>query len=547
MCGIVGIIGAQNWYNSDECMKHLLVVDTLRGPHSTGLFWVTNKDKCEYYKTLDNGATFAMSETFKQFVTWGKGTKFYCGHNRWATVGNVDKSNAHPFSHNGVTGVHNGTLRAYTGLDKPRTHKGAVSTAFGTDSETIFYTLGWTDDVKKVLGELTGAFALVWHDTEDNAVRMVRNSERPLHIMKIKGKNTLVYASEKDMALWAIARAKGEVESHTVLPAGELWRFDLGSTGEKMIKPYIQHVNLRTPPTKGYYGSASKKQSGGGVSYNSAVKNHTPSGSKTTQSGQKPSSTSNKEAQKSKDNIIQLPDSRGDASRRRSDVVGDFLAGVGLDKDADLYSTVTRVQHTGRTHLVYGRCEIGTEDFETRLYVPSEVSKSIIENASDFGGEAVSFGRDDNGKPFVILKQNCCWVVDDNWLPIFIRNADDLTVGGMEQLSGRTYWEERERVEEQARKRLQDSILEKHGLGGEDSELGESFDDDVPFDDDPGRVSDMIMGPNHSYVSKEEFKHLTKDGCILCHTPILEAEAELVEWEDSESPVCHHCQGGALQ
>lgn len=118
------------------------------------------------------------------------------GHNRYATMGAVNSSNAHPFEHGNITLMHNGTLDDWSLSSLRRKYSAPM---FDTDSETI----AWLFDnynPKDIVAELEGAYALTWWDDRDNSINFVNNGEREFHISIQQG--NAYWGSEKKMVEW---------------------------------------------------------------------------------------------------------------------------------------------------------------------------------------------------------------------------------------------------------------------------------------------------------------------------------------------------------
>lgn len=202
MCGLVGVASSARLDDkAKKVFKNLLWLDTIRGPHSTGVIAVSPSFKSNVVKRAYDGPTFTSLPVYEDAV--GKKVNIaLLGHNRWATVGAVNSDNAHPFQHGSVTLMHNGTLiRKELLKDAGR---------FETDSEAVAYnmSINGVDEVSKVTGQLYGAYALVWTDSRDNSVNFVRNTERPLYMYgcSIGGKGVLAWASEQYMLAMALER-----------------------------------------------------------------------------------------------------------------------------------------------------------------------------------------------------------------------------------------------------------------------------------------------------------------------------------------------------
>lgn len=168
-------------------------MDQIRGKDSVGI--ISEKPTAiEIEKSVIDPVSFLEHRRVVPLLT---GTRALVGHNRAATRGGVSINNAHPFHHDGVTLVHNGTL-----------FTNAVKTpSFTVDSESICYALSQVapEHARLVLEELDGAYALIWYDQRDNSWNFCRNDERPLHIMRSTTGNIIWLSSEAGILYAAVS------------------------------------------------------------------------------------------------------------------------------------------------------------------------------------------------------------------------------------------------------------------------------------------------------------------------------------------------------
>lgn len=204
MCGLVGF--ASNSFAPQpmkELFKQMLLVDTLRGHHATGVAAIdTINNSSQIYKRALPGPMFlADPQTEELLFAPRHNFDVYMGHNRWATAGaSGDDNNAHPFEHDHIIGCHNGTVRDRTLLEDNR--------EFVVDSDNVFYHLalnGLADTVRN----LDGAFCLTWYDKSDSSLNFIRNGERPLAFARLQS-GCIVWASEKEMLYWLVKRSKSQ-------------------------------------------------------------------------------------------------------------------------------------------------------------------------------------------------------------------------------------------------------------------------------------------------------------------------------------------------
>jgi len=199
MCGIVGYITLKddtNIHSKDKFFTEALFTDTLRGHDSTGIVTIEEEFRWHWQKQCVAAPKFISSKGFhdRELKTWCA-----VGHNRSATRGEVSTDNSHPFQHESIILVHNGTMRTTYSLE----HQ---DKKIEVDSELIAYNLSKTpvEDAHKVLSKLNGAYALVWLDERDQSVNFARNSERPFHIATTKDEDCLYFASDGSR-IWQIA------------------------------------------------------------------------------------------------------------------------------------------------------------------------------------------------------------------------------------------------------------------------------------------------------------------------------------------------------
>ena len=254
MCGIVGFItkplapGAGEWERTRAALrgrwfKQALLFDTVRGEHSTGVMG-RSEGNYVWYKNAVPGYEFVNDKEFlAEYIAQAATFDVMIGHNRAATVGDVNTDNAHPFEHGDVTLVHNGTLDDLGPMEFQQDN-------IEVDSSLIAYNLSMAspEDAGKVLSNLDGAYALVWMDQRDDSVNIVRNGRRPLHVATTHADDTLYLMSEGRMLDWTLDRLKINNRGIFGLAPHQWLKFRAGS-----MKPEVKEIAPFERPTPKYY------------------------------------------------------------------------------------------------------------------------------------------------------------------------------------------------------------------------------------------------------------------------------------------------------
>lgn len=254
-----------------ELFKALLYCDVFRGEHSTGVFSLfkpyNQQPSLKISKAAvpadifirDTGLWNNVSKLSYESNVSGKNPttvtvspKVMVGHNRHATSGQINDQNAHPFNHGKITMVHNGTLDDQSLLPD--------HLSFAVDSENIAYSLDKIG-VDETVQKLDGAYTLVWINTEEMTLNIIRNKERPFHLVETNGGDWFG-ASEEDMILWLINRKKYSptIKRHFECEPGVQYVFDI--TNGMKLKEERKHELPTFHKTYSYYG-------GYNTSYNS--------------------------------------------------------------------------------------------------------------------------------------------------------------------------------------------------------------------------------------------------------------------------------------
>jgi predicted glutamine amidotransferase len=266
MCGLVGVVGSI-YEPEKKAFEFMLKLDIKRGPHSTGVAQVDKDGRVFVIKDVGNTYDFLRANYDEYYDTTpmvaakapNRNLKLMLGHNRWATVGKVNKDNAHPFEAGNIVGAHNGTLPEFQRkrLDDYEYYE--------TDSEALMHNID-VHGLKDTIGKLSGgAWALTFYNRQNDTFNLLRNKERPLYFAWTKDKRTLFYASEP----WMIEVATDEfgidipkvellnTDSHVVIPFGK-WGVAYDEVTVEPVKGFT------TPPV------VTTSTNGGGTNYNAA-------------------------------------------------------------------------------------------------------------------------------------------------------------------------------------------------------------------------------------------------------------------------------------
>lgn len=245
MCGLVGVAGAIS-VKQEGVFKQLLQLDTIRGPHSTGILAV---DARASHCVLKKVGTPWDLEQYKGYEEIFRATlNVLMGHNRWATKGKINSTNAHPFEHGHIIGAHNGTLRNQSLLPDHLEYE--------VDSDNIFHAIE-TIGVAKTVAKLAGAFALTWYDKFNESINFIRNDERPLWICEDKEEKTVFWASERWMLEIVLQKADIKYKEPFQPKPGQLFTYKLEHSYQPKAFKAIEVADLElhtypvyVPPAK---------------------------------------------------------------------------------------------------------------------------------------------------------------------------------------------------------------------------------------------------------------------------------------------------------
>lgn len=236
MCGIVGVgnfSASAIDYKDVDMFYQLLIANSARGMHGTGIIKVLTDGFSDWRKIqghpfclLDNKK---VREEFLEPIRTKEWARWMVGHNRYATKGGVSTKSSHPFTHGAITLVHNGTC-SWSSLEE--------MSKYDVDSEAICASIDKRGP-EETIQKFSGPFALVWYNSSEQTLNMIRNYGRPMFVGTNFNSNRVIFCSEKEMGQWVAVRNSVNME-FAPLPEYQLVTFELDEIKPRMkkIEPY---------------------------------------------------------------------------------------------------------------------------------------------------------------------------------------------------------------------------------------------------------------------------------------------------------------------
>ena len=243
----MGIAGDTGHGRYRDMFTDLLVVDSIRGMHSTGVAFVSrfNIDQNKVLKCVGPATNLVLTKEYEETIK--KSSMCIIGHNRYATKGEITVDNAHPFQFEHVVGAHNGTIdyQAWKHLHE--------NEKYGTDSQAIYSHLN-EYNLRETVNNLQGAWALTWFDHRDHTLNFLRNSKRPLHYAYSEDHTTIIWASEHLMLEFIMVRYGFKSDGKVYLSEEDKhirWEIPFG-TNEKIKGPFMTEMKALSESPKSW-------------------------------------------------------------------------------------------------------------------------------------------------------------------------------------------------------------------------------------------------------------------------------------------------------
>jgi predicted glutamine amidotransferase len=180
MCGIFGFIAKKQLKADENKLKVLSLYNVSRGYDATGVLMLKN-EVFDVKKGIINSFKFGVENP-----NIYKDKNILIGHTRAKTVGPNTIINAHPFTGDVISGVHNGTLKNheymyeyYSNKNNKLIRRNLLEKEI-SDSN-LLYRMFNTEGYNKVLETYEGALAML-SMTRDGTMHAYHDEGRPLHV-----------------------------------------------------------------------------------------------------------------------------------------------------------------------------------------------------------------------------------------------------------------------------------------------------------------------------------------------------------------------------
>ena len=229
MCGLVGAFGRLS-FQIENGFEDLLQMNVIRGEHSTGVALVKDlnnepiiiKDVMLPTRLLQDDRYINETKTLNHLMM---------GHGRYATVGKINKRNAHPIKKKHIFLTHNGTIT--TTYDLP------IFKGFDTDTEEIANNIA-NVGIKETWPNLSGSASLVWWDKKEQTLNFITNGKRPLFFIETVDNGCLLWASESWMLRGICKRRNIKIKKNTIFYPLKNMLFSFKLDGNSLKKTSIE-------------------------------------------------------------------------------------------------------------------------------------------------------------------------------------------------------------------------------------------------------------------------------------------------------------------
>lgn len=522
MCGIVGFITneTKKWeIDRSKFLRQGLIIDTLRGDDSTGVFAVGHEelykdDKSAFWlKKLGGGHEFVECADYYKSMYDTEDYFAAIGHNRAATVGGVDTSTAHPFQVGPITLVHNGTLTSTFGLPSPMRSITIKGKSIKVDSHAIAYNLAH-HDTEEVLSKLNGAFALVWHDARDDTINVIRNSQRPLHMALSTQQDTLYMMSEAEMLFMLGRRLRLGLSNIYYPRPGQLLKYHKGSD---LSKPEVKTIQLASDYYSGTYRGAHN------YNRNRKQKKADKKASKGKKQGKDGESEGERRPLSPAPHLTDNTVFVGGYKREVPDLLQEALLEYDLMVEFRLPFVPQSKLRNKRSLTITGKLD---GKYEAILYCQSQASGNLMDRT--WTVRPVGVLERSSGGPLIVVK-----------LVSTVLMRDILTTDKGEK--GRPDEPEKKYIggvlhERAPGTQVYHPVREEKGTAQRDDKGRGML----------GYDNRRLPGPNGSTLTENEFRQWVSDGCMLCYCPITVEMAHDVIWpSNGEGVLCGDCDEAA--
>lgn len=235
MCGLFGALGNNLDFEVIKNIRTLGFLSQDRGKDSTGLAMSKLTKKGLQTKVLKklqpSGVFFNLSDTVK-FIKDNSRPNVIMGHARATTLGPTNILNAQPVQVDHIVGTHNGTIWGYS--------------SDGISDSINLYADLTTMSVQDVVNKASKswgdpAYALVWVNSQENTLNLLRNKERPLWTMRLN--NVFYWSSDPNYLEFLDKQNYLEGEKISSVDVDTLFTIDLSTLvfTSKVMKPIKIH------------------------------------------------------------------------------------------------------------------------------------------------------------------------------------------------------------------------------------------------------------------------------------------------------------------